>query len=67
MIVRDFNEIIKNEGDRVVSDAQWSSVHECCTDSWWQRSRRSPRLVCRDIGPAIAAEASGSMPVTPLS
>jgi len=26
MIVRDFNEIIKNEQKRVVSDAQWSSV-----------------------------------------
>ncbi len=26
MIVRDFNEIIKGECDRVVSDAQWSSV-----------------------------------------
>lgn len=26
MIVRDFNEIIENEPDRVVSDAQWSSV-----------------------------------------
>jgi len=26
MIVRDFNEIVKHERDRVVSDAQWSSV-----------------------------------------
>ena len=26
MIVRDFNEIVKNERDRVVSDAKWSSV-----------------------------------------
>ncbi len=26
MIVRDFNKIVKDERDRVVSDAQWSSV-----------------------------------------
>ncbi len=26
MIVRDFNELIKSERDRVVSDAKWSSV-----------------------------------------
>jgi len=26
MIVRDFNEIVKNDRDRVVSDAKWSSV-----------------------------------------
>ena len=26
MIVRDFNEIVEKERDRVVSDAQWSSV-----------------------------------------
>ncbi len=26
MIVRDFNEIVKSERDRVVSDAKWSSV-----------------------------------------
>ncbi|MFO8127694.1 ectoine synthase [Yoonia sp.] len=32
MIVRDFNEIIKNERDRVVSDAQWSSVRMLLAD-----------------------------------
>ena len=32
MIVRDFNEIIKNEKDRVVSDAQWSSVRMLLAD-----------------------------------
>ena len=32
MIVRDFNEIIENERDRVVSDAQWSSVRMLLAD-----------------------------------
>ncbi|NQV60797.1 MAG: ectoine synthase [Alphaproteobacteria bacterium] len=32
MIVRDLNEIIKNKGDRVVSDAQWTSVRMLLAD-----------------------------------
>jgi L-ectoine synthase len=32
MIVRDFNEITKNEPQRVVSDAQWSSVRMLLAD-----------------------------------
>lgn len=32
MIVRDFNEIVKNERDRVVTDAQWSSVRMLLAD-----------------------------------
>lgn len=32
MIVRDFNEIITNERNRVVSDAQWSSVRMLLAD-----------------------------------
>jgi L-ectoine synthase len=32
MIVRDFNEITKNDPDRVVSDAQWSSVRMLLAD-----------------------------------
>ncbi len=32
MIVRDFNEITKNEPERVVSDAKWSSVRMLLAD-----------------------------------
>lgn len=32
MIVRDFNEIIESERDRVVSDAEWSSVRMLLAD-----------------------------------
>lgn len=32
MIVRDFNEIVKSERDRVVTDAQWSSVRMLLAD-----------------------------------
>lgn len=32
MIVRDFNEIIKNDRDRVVQDAEWSSVRMLLAD-----------------------------------
>ncbi|MBC7286208.1 ectoine synthase [Hoeflea sp.] len=32
MIVRDFNEIIRNDRDRVVSDAEWSSVRMLLAD-----------------------------------
>jgi L-ectoine synthase len=32
MIVRDFNEITKNEPDRVVSDAKWTSVRMLLAD-----------------------------------
>ncbi|MEQ9259878.1 MAG: ectoine synthase [Roseovarius sp.] len=32
MIVRDFNHIVKNEPDRVVSDAEWSSVRLLLAD-----------------------------------
>ncbi|NBD30351.1 MAG: L-ectoine synthase [Alphaproteobacteria bacterium] len=32
MIVRDFNEITKNDPDRVVSDAKWSSVRMLLAD-----------------------------------
>ena len=32
MIVRDFNKIIKDERDRVVSDAQWTSVRMLLAD-----------------------------------
>ena len=32
MIVRDFNEILENEKDRVVQDAQWSSVRMLLAD-----------------------------------
>jgi len=32
MIVRDFNEILKSDRDRVVSDAQWTSVRMLLAD-----------------------------------
>jgi L-ectoine synthase len=32
MIVRDFNEMVKNKSDRVVSDAQWTSVRMLLAD-----------------------------------
>ncbi|MDU8913500.1 ectoine synthase [Aestuariicoccus sp. MJ-SS9] len=32
MIVRDFNQITRNGGDRVVSDAQWTSVRMLLAD-----------------------------------
>jgi L-ectoine synthase len=32
MIVRDFNEVIKNKNDRVVSNAQWASVRMLLAD-----------------------------------
>ena len=32
MIVRDFDDIVKNDRDRVVSDAQWSSVRMLLAD-----------------------------------
>ena len=32
MIVRDFNEILKNQRDRVVSDAKWTSVRMLLAD-----------------------------------
>jgi L-ectoine synthase len=32
MIVRDFNEIVKNKSDRVVLDAQWTSVRMLLAD-----------------------------------
>jgi L-ectoine synthase len=32
MIVRDFNEMVENKSDRVVSDAQWTSVRMLLAD-----------------------------------
>ena len=32
MIVRDFNDIVENQKDRVVTDAEWSSVRMLLAD-----------------------------------
>ena len=32
MIVRDFNDIVENQKDRVISDAEWSSVRMLLAD-----------------------------------